>query len=86
MPWSMTNFTAFAVVHESVDEPPAVIDAGFAVSVQDGMIAEGGLTVTVAAQVEVWPSELVTVPEYTVVAVGETEREPPATGVTPPTP
>ena len=36
MPWSMETVFAFVVVHESVEEPPWPMFAGFAENVQDG--------------------------------------------------
>jgi hypothetical protein len=47
MPWLMLTVVALVVVHVSVDAPPAVIEAGAALSVAEGT----GLTVTVAVAV-----------------------------------
>lgn len=86
MPLSILNAVAFEVVHESVEEEPAVIDVGFAVSVQAG---GGGVELipTNAVHVATWPVGLVTVPIKVVVAFTECElMEPPIAGETAPTP
>ena len=53
MPLLMDAEVAFVVVHKSADELPAVIELGFAESVQVGV--GGGRTITVAEQVAVCP-------------------------------
>ncbi len=41
-PWSMLAVSALAVVHESVECPPVLTDAGLAESVQVGAFGDGG--------------------------------------------
>ena len=86
IPLLILNVLAFVVVHESVEEFPVCIIVGFAVNVQVGAGGGGGsaVTVTVVEQVTEPPAP-VAVPVYVLVEVGETEREPLATGVTAPT-
>lgn len=74
IPWSMETVVAFAVVHVRVDEFPAVIVVGFAVSLAVGTDA---CTVTVAEAV-VLPPGPVAVRVYCVVVVGLTVVEPEA--------
>jgi hypothetical protein len=57
IPWLIVTDVALVVDHVSVDEPPAVIEAGDAVSVAVGI---GGVTVTEALAVAV-PVALVAV-------------------------
>ena len=73
---------AFRDVQESVAELPLTIDVGLIDKVQLG---RGAVTVIVLVQVFVPPAP-VTVAVYVVVAAGDTEREPLATGVTLPMP
>ena len=79
------NVVVLAVVHESVDAPPAAgSEVGEDVSVHDGA-AGAAVTVTVTAHVAFVVPVPVTVPVYVVVTVGDTDFEPAATGVTTPT-
>jgi flagellar basal body P-ring protein FlgI len=55
MPWSMLAETAFAVASVSVEESPGSIVFGIAVSVQEGDVTTGGVTVTVVEQCFVSP-------------------------------
>ena len=83
-PWSMEADVEFVVVHVSVEEEPETIEVGEATRVQDGAFGTS-VIVTVATQVTVPPAP-VAVKVYVVVELGETEAEPPATGVTAPMP
>ena len=74
---------AFVDVHDNVDDPPCAIDVGLAFNVHVGI----GWAVTVMTREHVLvPPGPVAVAVYVVVAVGDTLREPPATGVTEPMP
>ena len=55
--WLMDAEAVFVVVHESVEEPPASIEVGEALSVQVGG-GGGGIIVIVAAQVTTPPGPL----------------------------
>lgn len=80
---SIANETAFFVVQERIEVPGPVNEVCDAESVQTG--AEGVVIVMLAGQVTVPPAP-VAVSVYVVFFVGETEVEPPETGVTEPTP
>lgn len=87
MPWLIEAVATFCVVQVSVELPPGLIVVGDAESVQTGTTCGGSkVTVMVAAQVTVRPLISVAVPVYVVVRSGETDLEPPETGVTEPTP
>jgi hypothetical protein len=62
MPWSIEAEVAFCVVHVRVEVPPTWIEVGDATSVQTGAGGWTVVTVTVAAQVTVWPFASVAVP------------------------
>jgi len=66
---------AFEVDHESVDDWPLLMLAGFAFSMAVGIGGGGAVTVTVAVAV-LEPAELVATSEYDAVAVGETICDP----------
>ena len=83
-PRSIVNEVVLVVVHARLEAVPSTIVLGDAVRVQVG--AGWSVTATVSAQVLVNPFAPVTVPVYVVVTLGETEREPPTTGVTEPIP
>ena len=83
MLWFMEKLVAFVVVQESVEESPAMMDVGLAPSVQVG--GGGGETTMLALQCTVPPAP-VAVSVYVVLAVGDTDFEPLATGVTEPMP
>ncbi len=87
MPWLIEKETAFVVVHVSVELLPSTMVTGFEERVQVGAEGGGGGTFTLTIAVhDAVPPGPVAVPVYVVVAVGDTEREPLATGVTPPMP
>jgi hypothetical protein len=65
------TLAASAVVHESIDDWPVWMLAGFAFSVAVGIGGGGAVTVTVAVAV-CEPAELVATSEYVAVDVGET--------------
>ena len=79
-PWSIVSEVALATVHDSVDVPPARIDAGLAVN---ELITGGLVTVTVAVAVTL-PVLLLAVKVYVVVAAGDTAYD--VCPVTAPTP
>ncbi len=84
-PLSIETDVALVVVHESVEEPPVVIDEGEAESVHAG-VGLGIVTVIVVWQVLVTPAEFATVIVYVRVPGTEIAVAPEAIGVTAPTP
>jgi len=84
---SIEKAVELAVVHERMDEPPAITEIGLAESVQVGAEGGGGggggVTVTVAEQYAT-PPEPIAVPVYVMVAAGEIAREPEEAGTTVP--
>ena len=84
IPLSMKTLWMPLPLQESVAELPFWIEVGATVSTQEGCVV---VTVTSAAQVAVCPDALVTVPVKVVLVVMASDvTEPPATGVTGPTP
>ena len=83
----MLKVSACSVVHERTEEEPFEIVVGSAERVQASVGGGGGSSVTVMVAVHITePPGPVAVPVYVTVASGETDVEPPATGVTEPMP